>query len=232
MAWIDNVRSFLKVPVDKLLAITAYGEARGEGTEGMMAVLNVIRNRAREVGTYGDQSIYSETGSAYHAIILAKKQFSMYNLDDPQRTTAANIAKNWDHYYSNYPILQTAYDLSRKLVAGMLPDNSGGATHYHAITSFPPWRKDMIVLGQIKNHIFYIAKGEIPPSALPEQPTVTAYIPEPVVPIQTASIVPTSIEEIIYEVEEIFEQQPIMILLAAAGTMLLLLEFTRRKVFA
>jgi len=231
MAWIDNVRTFLKVPVDKLLAITAYGEARGEGTEGMMAVLNVIRNRAREVGTYGDQSIYSETGSAYHAVILAKKQFSMYNLDDPQRTTAANIAKNWDYYYSNYPILQTAYDLSRKLVAGMLPDNTGRSTHYHAAYVRPSWASQLTMTGQIGGHIFYTAKAYIPPEALPE-PTVTAYAPEPTVPVQAASIIPGNIEEIIYEIENVFEQQPMMILLAATGAALLLLEFTRRRVFA
>ena len=57
---------------DLIVAATIYGEAGGEGSNGMKAVANVIRNRADSSGTTPKQ------------VVLKKKQFSMWNnkLDD------------------------------------------------------------------------------------------------------------------------------------------------------
>lgn len=46
----DDEETFKKIenlPIDKLMALTALGEARSEGREGMRAVMHVIRNRVK-----------------------------------------------------------------------------------------------------------------------------------------------------------------------------------------
>ncbi len=160
MAWIDQISQFLSLPVDRLLAITAYGEAGGEGGEGMMAVLNVIRNRTTNLSVFGDSQIFSLTNSPYHAVILKEKQFSMYNPGDPVRTIAERIAMNWDNEIKTNATLKKAHELSLMLLQGVLADNTGGADHYHAIYVSPSWASSMVMTAQIGNHIFY-ASGNV-----------------------------------------------------------------------
>jgi spore germination cell wall hydrolase CwlJ-like protein len=52
---------------DLIVAATIWGEARGEGTEGMKAVANVIRNRANSLN------------KSPKDVVLQKKQFSIWN---------------------------------------------------------------------------------------------------------------------------------------------------------
>src|SRR4051812_25123549 len=54
-----------------ILALTIYGEARGETIEGQIAVGNVIRNRVVALK------------KTYRDICLADKQFSCWNTNDP-----------------------------------------------------------------------------------------------------------------------------------------------------
>jgi len=161
MVWIDQNQLFLALPTEKILAITAYGEAGGEGAEGMMAVLNVIRNRTADLGQYGDSDILAITGDPYKAVILKSKQFSMYNIGDPVRTIAERLATNFDSEAQTNSALGQAYSLSQMLVQGTLADNTGGADHYHATYVMPSWAALMPVTGQIGNHIFYASAGII-----------------------------------------------------------------------
>lgn len=154
----DN-QLFLSLPTEKLLAITAYGEAGGEGAEGMMAVLNVIRNRTADLSQYGDSNVYAVTGDPYKAVILKDKQFSMFNIGDPVRTIAERLATNFDSEVQTNSALSQAYSLSQMLTQGTLADNTGGADHYHATYVMPSWAASMAVTGQIGNHIFYSASG-------------------------------------------------------------------------
>jgi len=150
----DN-QLFLSLPTEKLLAITAYGEAGGEGAEGMMAVLNVIRNRTADLGQYADQDVLNTTGDPYKAVILKSKQFSMFNVGDPVRVIAERLATNFDSEAQTNLALGQAYSLSQMLLQGTLADNTGGADHYHATYVTPSWAALMPVTGQIGNHIFY-----------------------------------------------------------------------------
>jgi len=160
MTWIDEVKLFLSVPIDRLLSITAYGEAGSEGGEGMMAVLNVIRNRTTNLGAFGDSSILAATNSPYHAVILKEKQFSMFNPGDPVRTIAERLVSNWNNEIASKESLKKAHELSIMLLQGILADNTGGADHYHATYVSPQWASIMPVTGQIGSHIFY-ASGKV-----------------------------------------------------------------------
>jgi spore germination cell wall hydrolase CwlJ-like protein len=148
---------FYTLPPDKLIALTAYGEAATEGTEGLMAVINVIINRMRDPQSYADKSILSQTNSLWHAVILKPYQFSIYNAADPSRQRMEYLARTFDNAVQTNPILSTAYKLAQYAVNGTLADNTGGSTHYHADYVSPAWSKTLERITQIGRHIFYSA---------------------------------------------------------------------------
>jgi N-acetylmuramoyl-L-alanine amidase len=150
---------FLSVPSDQLLALTAYGEAAGEGAQGMMAVLNVVLNRIRDLKQFADKTILSQS-DAYHAVILKPAQFSAFNPDtptnpNPVRPKLEALAKTFTASVSSNTALNQAYQLARLAIQGQLSDNTSGATHYHSTSAMPPWSKTMDIIGQLGNHIFY-----------------------------------------------------------------------------
>ncbi len=162
MTWIDQVRQFLSLPTDRLLAITAYGEASSEGGEGMAAILNVIRNRANNLGTFGDADILNATQSPYHAVILKKAQFSMFSPGNSVRPIAERLASNFDAEYQANSVLRTAYSLSQMLLAGTLEDNTLGATfYYNPLMASPSWAPGMVVVVSIGRHTFLSPTGPV-----------------------------------------------------------------------
>ncbi|MBT9171456.1 MAG: hypothetical protein DDT18_01832 [Actinobacteria bacterium] len=157
MSWLERNRLFLSLPVDRLLALTAYGEAASEGAEGMMAVINVVANRLRNPRAFADRRILSATNSSWHAVILKPYQFSAFNLNDPVRPRLERLARTFDSSIGINPALNQAHRLARMGVAGSLADNTGGATHFHTVDIFPTWARFKERVGQIRRHIFYRA---------------------------------------------------------------------------
>ena len=125
------------------MARTAWGEARGEGAQGMQAVLNVIMNRVKKGGWWG----------ATPAEVCKKKsQFSCWNSNDPNYPKLLAV----DSSDSNF---RTALILAEAAYNGTLPDITGGATNYLALgslSSVPSWAKGMTQTAQIGNHTFYV----------------------------------------------------------------------------
>ncbi|MFH1398941.1 MAG: cell wall hydrolase [Candidatus Woesearchaeota archaeon] len=173
-----NNSIFYSISADKLTALTAYGEARNEGAEGMIAVINVIRNRTKDSNQFADQSILAATGSVYHAVILKPYQFSPYNASDSQRPKMELIAAGFDSYLLSDANLSKAYELSRMMFTGVLTDNTYGATYFHATYVTPAWASTIPLIGQIGNHIFYGYKTitGIIADVIAENPVTTAIV--------------------------------------------------------
>jgi len=120
------------------LAKTLWGEARGEGPEGMRAVGHVILNRLND----------GRWGKDLQSVVTAPKQFSVWNKNDP-----------------NYPKLQVlkpdlpSYDealsIADEILAGKTKDPTGGATHYHTRAVAPSWARGTKPATSIGNHLFY-----------------------------------------------------------------------------
>lgn len=124
---------------DVYMAKTMWGEARGEGARGMQAVGNVIMNRVNAASWYG---------ASIKDVVLKKWQFSCWNETDPNRKvieplTEQQLAANG------------SLSIARQVISGMLPDITGGATHYHAKGIRPSWASSMKKTATIGNHIFY-----------------------------------------------------------------------------
>ncbi len=134
---------FNKMEID-ILARTLWGEARGEGSDGMAAVASVILNRtkiAQEKGKFW-------WGNNLIQICQKPYQFSCWNRSDPNFRKLNEVDES-DLYF------KTALRVSRRALAGTLRDTTYGATHYHAESVSPYWSKNATPTAQIGNHIFY-----------------------------------------------------------------------------
>ncbi|MGI0077172.1 MAG: cell wall hydrolase, partial [Nitrosopumilaceae archaeon] len=112
-----------------VLSRTIYGEARGEGEEGMKAVGNVMVNRGRKAN------------APVSSAALSSSQFSCWNggAIPPRDETTDRIA--------------------REILEGRVADNTGGATHYlnPRTAADHSWSRgqDDKVTSTIGQHVFY-----------------------------------------------------------------------------
>ncbi len=126
-----------------VLARTIWGEARGEGSAGMMAVANVVMNRVKRGGWWGSSVI---------EVCQKPFQFSCWNKDDPNRRAVMAIDGGDIHF-------ATALRIARRAVHGVLPDMTEGADHYHAAGVYPEWSRGERPVAVIGSHIFYRLKN-------------------------------------------------------------------------
>lgn len=128
MTWNDYYKT--------MLAITGFREARGEGREGIRAVLHVIRNRVN--AGYGD----------WDHVITKKWQFSSLTAPGDSQLVV------WPD--SPDPIFETCMNLAEEVFNNTDPDITAGSTHYfnpHVV--LPDWAAGMQLMATIGNHVFY-----------------------------------------------------------------------------
>ena len=128
-----------------ILARTLWGEARGEALVGQIAVAWTIRNRVF------DGKTKSWWGEGYAGVCQKPYQFSCWNKNDP----------NYAYLSGAKPIpvreFAQAQIAADQVLAGKIPDPTGGATHYYATTmSKPPdWAKKATQTLKVGRHIFF-----------------------------------------------------------------------------
>lgn len=134
MAWRDDVIR------DRVIR-TILGESDGT-PEGMTSVAHVMKNRA-DSGAWGDR-----TNGGLTRTITAPKQFSMWNTDDPKLVALANRVRAIP---TTDPRYQRAAAIADGVFSEQIPDNTGGANHYHAASVSPDWaqgQKGQFIGGQ------------------------------------------------------------------------------------
>lgn len=140
----QTMQEFYDGIIVDVLARTLWGEARGEGAEGMKAVANVILNRAVVAQKKGK----FWWGNDIIQICQKPYQFSCWNRSDPNFRKLQSVDEK-DLYFA------TALRVARRAVAGVLDDMTGGATHYHASSIVPYWAKGKAPSFVIGAHKFY-----------------------------------------------------------------------------
>jgi hypothetical protein len=132
-------------PEDHLvLAQTLWGEARGEGWEGMKAVAAVVMNRAR-TGYRGQHRAADVCRDPW--------QFSCWNAADPNAEAMRRVAAG----AASDPVFRDALDVAAIALQGRLADPTTGSRHYVAtsLRFLPDWlhgKRPVIVIGR---HAFY-----------------------------------------------------------------------------
>ncbi|MCK5285358.1 MAG: cell wall hydrolase [Alphaproteobacteria bacterium] len=139
----DSAMFYSELEIDTL-ARTLWGEARGEGTQGMEAVASTILNRvkvAQEEGKFW-------WGNNIIQICQKPYQFSCWNRSDPNFRKLQFVDEN-DLYFA------TAKRIASRAVIDYLEDKTCGATHYHAAGIMPYWARGEQPTVIIGSHIFY-----------------------------------------------------------------------------
>lgn len=116
---------------------TIAAEAAGEGETGMIAVGNVIRNRAER------------RGKSLADVVREPNQFTGYEAPGPD---ALQILQDPDQVAKIDSIID-------RMAAGELPDITGGADHYHASYVSPDWAGKMPKTAEVGQHLFYRAEN-------------------------------------------------------------------------
>jgi N-acetylmuramoyl-L-alanine amidase len=122
------------------LARTLWGEARGEGEKGMMAVACVILNRAKKPCWWGKD---------IESVCRKKWQFSCWNENDPNYQKLLRVT-------DKDPSFADALAIAKEAVSGM-EDITNGATHYFVtkMKNPPKWASGKIPCAVIGSHSFY-----------------------------------------------------------------------------
>ena len=144
--------SFLKLSGAQILALTIYGEARGESTEGKIAVGSVILERV-------DHRDWD--GKTIPEVCFKPYQFSCYNEHDPNYPKLLHIAERWDAELAASSSLNDCFSIALGLINGHIPrtpeieashccqySTAKGADNVH-------WDDKMKVVAKIGSHIFF-----------------------------------------------------------------------------
>jgi spore germination cell wall hydrolase CwlJ-like protein len=141
------------------LALTLFGEARGEGYDGMMAVGWTIMNRIEEgILQFGE----------YHTeqVVFKYKQYSCWNRKTKHTKLDPNL-KLLMHIdqLKKGTIGYTRWQQAKKIAYLLIHKKAGAdpthhATNYAALKTVKPyWLKDMKKTATIGNHTFYKKRG-------------------------------------------------------------------------
>lgn len=132
------------------VALTLFGEARGESLDGQIAVASVLRNRLLD----------GRWGQSLTAVCLAPWQFSCWNEADPNRPLLLQLAQQLGAPLSPDPIdpvLRRCLWIADGVVTGVLPSTVKRATHYYAVAlrDTPRWAKTGSLVGRVGGHLFF-----------------------------------------------------------------------------
>ena len=126
------------------MALTMWGEARGDGEAGMRAVGHVIDNR-RRLGRHG--AFVTDT-------VSEAWQFSCWNPGDPNLAAMMNVdAVPADSREGRMWL--AARRLAGEILSGQSADPTGGSLFYHAVEVEPRWSEGLIPARRIGRHLFF-----------------------------------------------------------------------------
>jgi spore germination cell wall hydrolase CwlJ-like protein len=134
-----------------ILALTLWGECRGESELGQRAVSWVIRNRLAQPGWWS-RNVPGYPDDTVAAVCRDRAQFSCWNPSDPQYARITN-----PHLLSDARVQQL-----RVIGAKVMADTAGldptkGSTHYCVtrICRAVRWARGRVPQAVIGNHSFY-----------------------------------------------------------------------------
>jgi N-acetylmuramoyl-L-alanine amidase len=139
----------------QIMALTIFGESRGEPDEGKIAVGSVILERVKKQGWMG---------KTISEVCLKPYQFSCYLPNDPNFPALKLLAGDWQNKYVQSPDLQNCYQLADGLIDGEIPETPEieAAHAYQYVTNAmlhsahpPKWAGTMSLIVVIGGQSFF-----------------------------------------------------------------------------
>jgi hypothetical protein len=152
-AWLDGLEPRWVV------ALTLWGEARGEDHQGRLMVADVIENRFDRARAYrARKGCAHRWGETPAAICTKAWQFSTWNENDPNRAKLRRVTEAT-------PVFAECLEIADALLSNRLgEDRTGGATHYlnpevvrAAAGRLPDWATEDARTAIHGHHHFYRA---------------------------------------------------------------------------
>lgn len=135
-----------------LMIRTIYGEAGGEPPEGQLGVASVINNRLKS----------GKFGGSLEDVILAPKQFSLWNKGDPAGDMARRLSPEDPRYQKIGQVVDA-------VLGGQAPDPTGGAlNYYNPNAASPAWGPQLALANDVRigNHRFVGNGGQSAPGMM------------------------------------------------------------------
>ena len=140
----EDKKRLLSLAEDHVLALTVFGEGRGESIEGKVAIANVIMNRLCD----------KRWPKTIASVCLQPLQFSCWNDEDPNSKVLLRKSKQGTGYDTDIAWKECLF-AARGVINRYVRDNTKGANHYHTKAIKPSWAAKMERTAEIGNHLFY-----------------------------------------------------------------------------
>ena len=144
--------SFLKLTPAQVLALTIYGEGRGEPTEDRIDIGSVILERVEH---------RDWDGKTIPEVCFKRKQFSCYNENDPNYGRLLNVAENWDAALATDAAFNECWGIALGLINENIPRTPDiVAVHCCQYSTQSgadsvTWDDKMKIIKRGKHHIFF-----------------------------------------------------------------------------
>lgn len=133
------------------VARTACMEAASDGTDGIHAVINVIYNRAKTPGWWGDTPVDIATKASANGV----HQFSCWNAGSPTLEWGDKLAIGGNT--ADDKLFGNAFIMSNLAERKALTDITNGAdSYYREGTPMPSWARDRAPVAKVGHHLFFV----------------------------------------------------------------------------
>jgi len=133
----------------EILARTLFGEAAGRPVRAVEAVAAVVMNRVRLAAMPGGPSHW---GRGIAGVCRAPFQFPCWSPRHPRHAAMLEAAED-------DPVFALCRRVAARAAAGVLPDPTDGATHYHDAGASPHWALGAMPVAEIGGLVFYRLDG-------------------------------------------------------------------------
>lgn len=137
---------------EEALALTIFGEARGEPIEGKAAVASVVMNRAKTPARFSD---------SIKDVCLQPKQFSCWNVGDPNRQRLIALGERLKSGLTGSDtesrVLEECRFVAEGYLSGVLRSRIGDADHYLTRSLWSSRQRPTWATGTpefVGNHVF------------------------------------------------------------------------------
>ncbi|MGG5812460.1 cell wall hydrolase [Falsiroseomonas sp. CW058] len=130
----------------EILALTLWGEAAGRPVRAMEAVAAVVMTRVRLAARAGG---LAHLGQGVAGVCRAPFQFACWQPRHPRHAALAECDTQAD---AAFPACRR---IAARAMAGLLPDPTEGATHYHAADELPRWAVGQVPTAELGGLVFY-----------------------------------------------------------------------------